>query len=81
MERVRGVPLQSAKRNAITRLIVEGHYPHALNSKERLWTRGSIYRVVFQRLFEEKVTEDLLTILGHLVLLWFTGDTQTRRRT
>lgn len=37
----------------------------------------SVYRIVVQRQLEEEVTEDLFTILGHLVLLWFTGDTHT----
>lgn len=34
-----------------------------------------IHRIWLQRLFEQEVTEYLLTIFGHLVLLWFTNNT------
>lgn len=40
--------------------------------------KGSIYWEVLQRLLEEQFTKDLLTVLGHLVLLRFTRDKTSR---
>lgn len=40
--------------------------------RNTLYQKERIYRIVLQRLFEEQVTEDLLAVLGHLVLLRFT---------
>lgn len=44
--------------------------------KELQWMKEeSIHRKVLHRLFEEELPKDLLTVLGHLVLLWFTVNT------
>lgn len=48
----------------------------AINSEKHCGIEREYHQVVLQRLFEEEVTKDLFTILGHLVLLWFTGNTQ-----
>ncbi len=79
MERVRGAQIQSAKENIIIHLNIDDR--HAKQLRDIVNQKESIYRVVFQRLFEEEVTEELLTILGHLVLLWFTGDKHTHTHT
>ena len=73
--RVRGARTRSAKEDMITYLDVDDCHLNEINSKRHYESEDQEnYREVFQRLFKEDVTKNLLTILGHLVLLGFTGD-------